>query len=128
MFDCTLTLPCILVSVSMTVKELDDHIFDVFEQCARMFTLSSSDATAGNMLSLKSLTSALPKDLCAVLDKLRADYGVDDKPQLLAALIFRSYELHQISIILQELNRSLKLTHSQTTDFVSRLIQIITIS
>ena len=112
----------------MTVKELDDHIFDVFEQYARMFTLSSSDATAGNMLSLKSLTSALPKDLCAVLDKLRADYSVDDKPQLLAALIFRSYELHQISIILQELNRSLKLTHSQTTDFVSQLIQIITIS
>ena len=84
------------------------------------------------MLPLKSLTSALPQNLCATIEqaihKLSTDCGVDDKPQLLAALVFRSYELYQISIIFRELNSSPRLAHFQAIDYNSQLIHIIAIS
>lgn len=104
----------VLYSAATTIEDLKDSLLQVFhQQCPSEHTSRphlSSDFTIDTFLPLKFLLQFLPPSLCSAMELLctfMLSSGHIDKKPLLAMLMIRAYELHQVTAILHELKQHL---------------------
>lgn len=117
---------------AVDIGEVSDDLLHVLELCRHK--LGSSQSLGTTMLTgdvLKCQADALPHNLLSAVLQLVSQLGDSQGDRgyvLLAAVLFRSYELHQISYILNELTGLLQALGRDTVtrDYESELLQTLT--
>lgn len=120
-------------TAAVDLKKVPDNLLHTLELChGRFISTQSPGATMLTDGVLKHLADALPHNLLSALlqltHQLRGAHG-EQGGVMLAAVVFRSHELCQISTILRELTSSLALDQATATrNYESDLLQSLTVS